>query len=63
MQNRYDTVADAITVTYGLVLCDLYTSLNAGQTITVADTNTIDLELSAGNELTAKIQDTGWVRS
>ena len=54
------TVADSITNIW-LVLCDLYTALSAGQTITVADTNTIDLELSAGDELTAKIQDTGWV--
>lgn len=54
------TVADSITNIW-LVLCDLYTALSAGQTITVADTNTVDLELSAGDELTAKIQDTGWV--
>lgn len=55
-----NTVADSITNIW-LVLCDLHTALSAGQTITVADTNTIDLELSAGDELTAKIQDTGWV--
>lgn len=54
------TVADSITNIW-LVLCDLHTALSAGQTITVADTNTIDLELSAGDELTAKVQDTGWV--
>jgi hypothetical protein len=53
------TVADSITNIW-LVLCDLYTSLLTPTTITVADTNTVDLELSAGNELTAKIQDTGW---
>lgn len=54
-----NTVADSITNIW-LVLCDLYTSLLTPTTITVADTNTVDLELSAGNELTAKIQDTGW---
>jgi len=54
------TVADSITNIW-LVLCDLYTALASIQTITVADTQTIDLELSAGNELTANITDTGWV--
>ena len=53
------TVADSITNIW-LVLCDLYTSLLTPTAITVADTNTVNLELSAGNELTAKIQDTGW---
>ena len=53
------TVADSITNIW-LVLCDLHTALSTSQTITVADTNTVDLELSAGDELTAKIQDTGW---
>ena len=54
------TVADSITNIW-LVLCDLYTALASIQTITVADTPTIDLTLSAGNELTADITDTGWV--
>ena len=53
------TIADSITNIW-LVLCDLHTALLTPNTITVADTNTIDLELSAGNELTAKVQDTGW---
>ena len=56
----YDTVADAIANMW-IVICDIFDYLNTGAFfITVADTNTIDLELSAGNELTAKIQDTGW---
>ncbi len=54
------TVADSITNVW-LVLCDLYTSLGSMQTITVADTPTIDLTLSGANQLTADITDTGWV--
>jgi len=55
------TVADSITNIW-IVLCDLYTALaNASQSITVADTNTINLELNAADQLTAKIKDTGWV--
>lgn len=54
------TVADSITNIW-LVLCDLHTALLTPTTITVADTPTIDLTLSAGNELTADITDTGWV--
>ena len=57
------TIADTI-LNLWIAVCDIYSFLEANSaswTITVADTNTIDLELSVGNELTAKIQDTGWV--
>ena len=57
----YDTVADAINNIW-IVLCDVFNYLSTTAfTITVADTPTIDLELSVGNELTAVIQDTGWI--
>ena len=54
------TVADSITNIW-LVLCDLHTALSAGQTITVADTATIDLTLSGTEVLTADVTDTGWI--
>jgi len=45
-----------------IALCDIYNFLNSTNlVITVADTNTVNLELSAAKELTAKVQDTGWV--
>lgn len=57
----YSSVADAINNLW-ISLCDIFTYLSTNAfTITVADTNTIDLNLTAGNLLTAKIQDTGWV--
>lgn len=53
------TAADAITNLW-IALCDIYTYLtNQSTTINVQDTNTIDLEFSAGT-LTANVQDTGW---
>ncbi len=52
------TVEDAITNIW-LVLCDLYNALNS--TVTVTDTNTIDLEITTDNEISAKIKDSGWV--
>jgi hypothetical protein len=55
-----NTVADSITNIW-LVLCDLHTALAAGQTITVADTATIDLTLSGTEVLTADVTDTGWI--
>lgn len=58
---NYDTLADAINNIW-VVLCDVWNYTDSNNfVITVADTNTIDLELSAANELTAKIQDTGWI--
>ena len=55
------TLSDAVNNIW-IALCDIYNFLNSTNLIiTVADTNTIDLELSASNEITAKIQDTGWV--
>ena len=57
----YSSVADAINNIW-ISLCDIFNYLTVNDfTITVADTQTIDLELSVGNELTAKIQDTGWI--
>ena len=56
----YNTVADAINNIW-IVLCDVWDYAGSLPLITVADTQTIDLELSVGNELTAKIQDTGWI--
>ena len=57
----YSSVADAINNLW-ISLCDIFTYLSTNAfTITVADTNTVDLNLTAGNLLTAKIQDTGWV--
>ena len=57
----YSTVADAVNNLW-ISLCDIFTYLSTNAfTITVADTNTVNLNLTAGNELTAKIQDTGWV--
>ena len=56
----YSSVADAINNIW-ISLCDIFNYLTVNDfTITVADTNTVNLELSAGNELTAKVQDTGW---
>ncbi len=56
---NYDTLADAINNIW-VVLCDAWNYANTLSTITVADTPTIDLELSPTQELTAVIQDTGW---
>ena len=57
----YTSVADAVNNLW-ISLCDIFTYLSTNAfTITVADTNTVNLNLTAGNELTAKIQDTGWV--
>jgi len=56
---NYDTLADAINNIW-VALCDVWNYNNTNPSVTVADTNTIDLELSVGNELTAKVQDTGW---
>ena len=56
------TVADTI-INIWTAICDIYSFLDANAdtwVITVDDTNTIDLTLSPSNELTAKIQDTGW---
>tara|TARA_R100000655_G_scaffold32540_2_gene64399 strand:- start:12921 stop:14555 length:1635 start_codon:yes stop_codon:yes gene_type:complete len=53
------TVEDAITNLW-LVVCDLYSALGSSA-ISVVDTNTIDLNMTAGYELSAKIKDTGWV--
>jgi len=55
-----NTAADAINNLW-IALCDMRTYVtNYSATINVQDTNTIDLEFSAG-VLTANIQDTGWV--
>jgi len=57
--NSPTTAADAITNLW-IVVCDIFTYLtNQSVTINVQDTNTIDLEFSAGT-LTANVQDTGW---
>lgn len=53
-----NTLAESMTNVW-IVLCDLY-SLISGVTLIVRDTNSIDLDLTAGI-LTANIQDTGWV--
>lgn len=55
--NSPTTVADTITNLW-LVVCDIYDYLS-NATITVADTNSIDLDLTGG-VITANIQDTGW---
>tara|TARA_Y100000592_G_scaffold66138_1_gene102834 strand:+ start:5807 stop:7474 length:1668 start_codon:yes stop_codon:yes gene_type:complete len=54
------TVANSITNIWS-VLCDLYTFLSSPQVITVGETNTVDLQLTEDNLLTAKMQDTGWI--
>lgn len=60
-EDEPSTVANSITNIW-LVLCDLYTALaSASQSITVADTATIDLTLSGTEVLTANITDTGWI--
>tara|TARA_R110000751_G_scaffold1417_6_gene5311 strand:- start:1249 stop:2922 length:1674 start_codon:yes stop_codon:yes gene_type:complete len=57
----YSSVANAINNLW-IALCDIFTYLSTNTfIITVADTSTVNLNLTAGNELTAKIQDTGWV--
>lgn len=56
----YSTVADAVNNIW-VALCDMFTYLtNQSTSVDVQDTNTIDLEFSAG-VLTANVQDTGWV--
>ena len=52
-----NTLAQSMTNVW-IVLCDLY-SLISGITLDVLDTNSINLDLTAG-VLTANIQDTGW---
>jgi hypothetical protein len=55
----YNTVADAVNNIW-VALCDMFTYLtNQSTSVDVQDTNTIDLEFSAG-VLTANVQDTGW---
>ncbi len=55
------TLSDAVNNIW-IALCDIYTFLNSNNLIvTVSDTNTINLELDVNTNLTAKIQDTGWV--
>ena len=51
------TVADTITNLW-ISICDIYDAVS-NISLTVQDTNTIDLELTSG-VLTANIQDTGW---
>ena len=57
---NYDTLADAINNIW-VALCDVWNYTNTNPPVTVADTNTIDLELNSSSLLTAKVQDTGWV--
>jgi hypothetical protein len=52
------TLAESMTNVW-IVLCDLY-SIISGLTLTVEDTNTINLDFTTG-VLTANVQDTGWV--
>ena len=55
------SLADAVNNIW-IALCDIYNFLNSNNLIiTVADTNTVTLNLSSSTELTAKVQDTGWV--
>jgi hypothetical protein len=55
----YSNVADAVNNIW-VALCDMFTYLtNQSTSVNVQDTNTIDLEFSAG-VLTANVQDTGW---
>jgi len=57
----YDTVADAINNLW-ISLCDIFNYLSSNSfTITASSTNTVNLELDLSNNLTAKVQDTGWV--
>ena len=56
------TIADAITNLW-IVVCDMYDFLsNIDTTITVEDTNTVNLTLTPSNILSAEVQDTGWVK-
>jgi hypothetical protein len=56
------TIADAITNLW-IVICDMYDFLsNLDNTITVEDTNTVNLTLTSSNILSAAVQDTGWVK-
>jgi hypothetical protein len=57
---NYGTLADAVNNIW-VVLCDVWNYTSNNPIITVADTPTVDLELSLTNELTANITDTGWV--
>jgi hypothetical protein len=54
----YDTVADAINNIW-VALCDVYNAVD-NISLTVEDTNTIDLTFASGT-LSANIVDTGWV--
>ena len=56
----YGTVADAINNLW-IAVCDVFNYNTSSSGVTVADTNTVDLEITAGNELSAKVKDTGWV--
>ena len=53
------TVADSLRNIW-LSVYDIYASLPATQ-VTVEDTNTVELSLTTGLELTAKVKDTGWI--
>ena len=53
------TVADTLTNIW-LSICDIYNSL-PGTDVTVIDTNTIDLDITADKLISAKVKDTGWV--
>ena len=57
-QNNPFTAADALNNLW-IALCDIYTYVST-LTLTVQDTNTIDLDYTSG-VLTANIVDTGWV--
>ena len=57
-QNNPITAADALNNLW-IALCDIYTYVST-LTLTVQDTNTIDLDYTSG-VLTANIVDTGWV--
>jgi hypothetical protein len=56
----YATVADAINNLW-IALCDVYNYTTSSVGVTVLDTNTVDLNITVGNLLSAKVKDTGWV--
>ena len=57
----YNTVSDAINNLW-ISLCDIFTYLSSNPiSVTVGDTNTIDLSINTDNVITARFADSGWV--
>ncbi len=58
---NYASVADAINNIW-VSLCDIFNYVSTiNFTITTSSSNTVNLEIDPSNNITAKVQDTGWV--